>query len=112
MGVENPAITGFISAVVTFVLLGYWGWSIFYGMFSGKVEPFKFSDKFDIGYIDEPTPVERRTVNKKPKACRVEPVVIERVAPGSSKPKPADHAPNAISVEEAMQWLSENGTKT
>ena len=117
MGVENPAITSFISTVVTLVLLGYWAWCIFYGMFSGKVEPFKFSDRFDIGYIDEPmVVVEKPVVIKKPKADRVnrevEPVVVERPTPGSTKPKPTDHSPNVISVEEAMQWLSENGIKT
>ena len=52
----NNALTEFLTFVFTFSLALTFIVGLIYGIISDKVEPLRFSDKFDIGYIRDEEP--------------------------------------------------------
>ena len=89
----NLELTNTIAIVATFSIIIYVFSCLLYGMISDNVKPFKFSDKFDLGYIEdrEETPVtpsntvvtvskvaKKKSIPQKPKTTR-EHLVISKM---------------------------------
>ena len=64
----NPELTHFLTIIVTTFISVFWAVCYMYGVCSENVKPLTFSDKFDIGYIDnnEPDDNERVVVVNQP----------------------------------------------
>ena len=52
----NPELTHFLTIIVTTFISVFWAVCYMYGVCSKNVKPLTFSDKFDIGYIDDNKP--------------------------------------------------------
>jgi hypothetical protein len=53
----DPELTNYLTMIATIGLATFWAVCYMYGVVSDKVEPFVFSDKFELGYIDDDEPV-------------------------------------------------------
>lgn len=58
----DPELTNYLTMIVTIGLATFWAVCYMYGVCSDKVEPFAFSDKFELGYIDDNEPVDDEPV--------------------------------------------------
>ena len=58
----DPELTNYLTMIATVGLATFWAVCFMYGVVSDKVEPFVFSDKFELGYIDDDEPVRDKVV--------------------------------------------------
>jgi outer membrane biosynthesis protein TonB len=52
----DPELTHFLTIIVTTFISVFWAVCYMYGVCSENVKPLTFSDKFDLGYIDDNEP--------------------------------------------------------
>lgn len=71
MGFENAAVMQFIAGMLAISIGVFWFLCFIHGLNGGDYKRYQISDRFDIGYIDEPTYVHYKEVvrpaKRKPK---------------------------------------------
>ena len=73
----DPELTNYLTMIATVGLATFWAVCFMYGAISDKVEPFVFSDKFELGYIDDDEPVVATSQPDPPKKKKKELQTIE-----------------------------------
>ena len=58
----DPELTNYLTMIATVGLATFWAVCFMYGVVSDKVKPFEFSDKFELGYIDDDKVVDDKVV--------------------------------------------------
>jgi hypothetical protein len=100
--VDNPEFTDAASKVVFVCLCIYIACHFIHGLINENVKPFKFPEKFDIGYIDDPVPpqIVYKTVYVREK---------EKSKGPGRRDVPVDppKTKQEIEIEQAMAWLEQ-----
>jgi hypothetical protein len=86
----NPELTHFLTIIVTTFISVFWAVCYMYGVCSENVKPLTFSDKFDIGYIDDNKPDNNEliaVVNPNPPKTKIKSKAKKKKKKKNKKPK-------------------------
>ena len=127
----NPELTHFLTIIVTTFISVFWAVCYMYGVCSENVKPLTFSDKFDIGYIDDnkpdanelvvvanqpkpkTKPTKKKKKKKKNKKPKSKPIIKSEplIQPEPKSESPIQPEPNEQLMRDCASALVALGTK-
>jgi len=113
----EPELVNFLTMILTVFLAIFWASCFIHGLVNEKIEPLKFSDKFDIGYIegnDQVVVIDKPKKKKKKKKNKKLKTRVKRRPTPTPKPKLKPEPkiePNEELMKDCVSVLVNLGTK-